>query len=245
MKEQERPIAEPPPTVPKPQADPDLDLDDTRSGSQDSLTEAEAERLTTRISRKLGVIADNTEAVMPLIREAIERKAYAALGYASHGAYVAERFGDTLARLEVAQRRDVVRELTATGMSNRAAGAVLGVDEKTVRNDRRARAELSAPDLPAKITGQDGKVYLRPPRDPNISATPRDEETERRAQLARRSAEDARSIERAVKTLTDLDTERRRRVRDLYRPFDKFSRENLEAIAANVQALAQELEGLS
>jgi hypothetical protein len=215
------------------------------SGPQDVLTEAEAERLTTRISLKLGVIVDNTEAVMPLIREAIERNAYAALGYASHGAYVAERFGDTLTRLEVAQRRDVVRELTAAGMSNRAAGAVLGVNEKTVRNDLRAGAESSAPDLPVKSIGQDGKAYPRSTRTPNISAAPRDEETERRAQLARRSMKDARGIERAINTLTDLDAERRRRVRDLYRPVDKFSRENLEAIAANLQALARELEGLS
>jgi hypothetical protein len=245
MKQQERPIAESPPTVHNPQADHDLDFYDARSGPHDVLTEAEAERLTARISRKLSVIVDNTEAVIPLIREAIERNAYAALGYASHGAYVAERFGDTLSRLTVAERRDVVRELTATGMSNRAAGAVLGVDEKTVRNDQRAGAELSAPDLPVKFTGQDGKAYLRPTRTSNISAAPRDEETERRAKVAQRTGKDADDIARAIKTLTDLNADRRHRVRDRYRPVDKLSRENLEAIAANLQALARELEGLS
>jgi hypothetical protein len=245
MKEQERPIAEPPSLVRNPQADRDLNLQDARSGPQDVLTEAEAERLTTRISLKLGVIVDNTEAAMPLIREAIERNAYAALGYASHGAYVAERFGDTLTRLEVAQRRDVVRDLTAAGMSNRAAGAVLGVNEKTVRNDLRAGAELSAPDLPVKSIGQDGKAYPRSTRTPRIGDLPRDEETERRAQRARRSMEDARGIERAIHTLTDLDAERRQRVRDLYRPVGSFRRENLEAIAANLRALADDLSGLS
>jgi hypothetical protein len=245
MKEQERSIAESPPAVPKPQAGRDLDFHDARSGPHDVLTEAEAERLTARISRKLSLIVDNTEAVMPLIREAIGRNAYAALGYASHGAYVAERFGDTLSRLKVAQRRDVVRELTATGMSNRAAGAVLGVHEKTVRNDLRAGAELSAPDLSLKSIGQDGKAYARSTRAPKIGDLPRDEETERRAGLARRIGKDADDIARAIKTLTDLNADRRHRVRDRYRPVDKLSRENLEAIATNLYALADDLEGSS
>ena len=108
MKEQERRRnAEPLSMVRIHQVDRDLDLHETPSGPPDVLTEEEAERLTTDISHKLGIIADNTEAVMPLIREAIERKAYEALGYPSHGAYVAERFGDTLTRLEVAQRAGV------------------------------------------------------------------------------------------------------------------------------------------
>src|SRR5688500_20318291 len=116
MEAQERgPNPEPLSMVRIHQVDRDLDLHETPSGPPDPLTEEEAERLTADISHKLGVIADNTEAVMPLIREAIERKAYEALGYPSHGAYVAERFGDTLTRLEVARRRDVVRELTAAG----------------------------------------------------------------------------------------------------------------------------------
>ena len=243
MKEQERGRnAEPLSMVRIHQVDRDLDLQETSSGPQDALTEEEAERLTTDISHKLGIIADNTEAVMPLIREAIERNAYAALGYPSHGAYVAERFGDTLTRLEVAQRRDLVRELTAAGMSNRATGAVLGVNEKTVRNDLRTGADNSAPDLPVKITGQDGKAYPR--RINDLTHLPRDEETERHAELARRSAEDARGIERAIKTLTGLDVERRRSVRGLYRPVDCFSSKNLQTIAENLRALADEWKGL-
>jgi hypothetical protein len=118
MNEPEWLITWPRPMIRNPQADRDLDCLDTRSRGQDALTEAEAEELTTRMNLKLGTIADNIEAVMPLIREPVERNAYAALGFASHGAYVAERFGDTRTRLEVAQRRDVVQELTAAGMSN-------------------------------------------------------------------------------------------------------------------------------
>jgi hypothetical protein len=45
-----------------------------------AMTKPEAERITTRIQLKLDTIADNYEAVMPMIREAIEREAHQALG---------------------------------------------------------------------------------------------------------------------------------------------------------------------
>ena len=44
------------------------------------LTAEQAERLTLKIDLKLGIIADNRDAVMPLIREAIDREAYKASG---------------------------------------------------------------------------------------------------------------------------------------------------------------------
>ncbi|KNX38063.1 hypothetical protein [Luteipulveratus halotolerans] len=102
------------------------------------MNKVEAERITNRISLRLDTIADNYTAVMPLIREAIERQAYAALGYASPGAYVSERFGDTLTRLGAPLRREVVRELTEAGLSTRAIAPVVGVTHKTVVKDRQA-----------------------------------------------------------------------------------------------------------
>src|SRR5829696_3626197 len=81
------------------------------------MTEAEAEGITLRISRKLGTLADAHESVMPLIREAIERKAYVAVGYPSVSAYAADRFDDSLNRLGVDMRREVVKELSAAGIS--------------------------------------------------------------------------------------------------------------------------------
>src|SRR5215470_17620220 len=42
------------------------------------------------------------------------------------------------------------------GMSNRAIAADIGVDEKVVRNARKAGADNSAPETP---TGRDGKSY--------------------------------------------------------------------------------------
>lgn len=116
-----------------------MSLVDTETGELiEPLDRAEAERLTTRIRLRLDTIADNYVAVMPLIREAIERQAFAALGYTGVSQYVSECFGDALAHLGVEVRREVVRELTAAGMSTRAIAPVVGVSHDTVHKDIRA-----------------------------------------------------------------------------------------------------------
>ncbi len=109
------------------------------------MTPEEASSITTQIAVKLDAIAENYQAVMPLIREAITRQAHFVLGYASPGAYVADQFGNALSRLGVDLRREVVKELSGAGLSTRAIGAALGVDQKTVVNDRRAGEENSSP----------------------------------------------------------------------------------------------------
>lgn len=129
-------------------AEPSRDNDQDASAAaiaveQGAMSSQEAERLTLRISLKLGTLADTYESVMPLIREAIGRKAHEALGYASIGAYAADRFGDSLTRLGVDTRRDVVRELTAAGMSSRAIAPIVGVSQKTVVKDTQAIPEVS------------------------------------------------------------------------------------------------------
>ena len=96
------------------------------------MAEEEADHITLRISLKLDTLADAHESVMPLIREAIERRAYVALGYPSLSAYVADRFDDSLSRLGVDMRREVVKELSAAGMSIRAIAPILGVGKDTV-----------------------------------------------------------------------------------------------------------------
>jgi hypothetical protein len=101
----------------------------------DVLSKDEAERLSTRISLRLETISDNYVAVMPMIREAVDRQAHLALGYASPGAYISDRFGDSLSKLGVEVRREVVRELTAAGLSTRAIAPVVGVSQSTIRDD--------------------------------------------------------------------------------------------------------------
>jgi transposase len=129
------------------------------------MAEEEADHITLRISLKLDTLADAHESVMPLIREAIERRAYVALGYPSLSAYVADRFDDSLSRLGVDMRREVVKELSAAGISTRAIAPVVGVAKSTVERDQQAAVPQGTPDPEfrlAKVTGLDGKAYPRP-----------------------------------------------------------------------------------
>ena len=83
-------------------------------------------------------MADSWAGALPLIRETIEREVYKALGYASHGAFISERFGDSLSKLGVEMRREVVKELTDAGLSTRSLAPVFGVSQKTIVKDRQA-----------------------------------------------------------------------------------------------------------
>lgn len=155
------------------------------------LTEAEAERLTTRIALKLDAMADTYVGVMPMIREAIDREAFRALGYRSVGEYVADRFGGSLGKLGMEIRREVVRELTDAGMSTRAIAPVVGASHMTVQRDlespvtpvtpatptvaprefERLREAGLPTRVPAPVVGIDGKTYTRP--EPAPRSAPR------------------------------------------------------------------------
>lgn len=117
------------------------------------MTTEEASSVTTQIVVKLDAIADNYQSVMPLIRDAITRRAHAALGYLSPGAYVADRFGSALSRLGAELRRQVVRELSEAGLSTRAIAPVLEVSRETVRR------ELAS-----------GDTHVSPEPDPVVTA---------------------------------------------------------------------------
>jgi hypothetical protein len=99
------------------------------------LDRAAAERRAERITLRLDAIADNYRAVMPMIREAIEKRDDMALGYRSPGDYVSDRFGQSLAGLGIEVRRAVVGELTAAGLSTRAIAPVVGVTRQMVSKD--------------------------------------------------------------------------------------------------------------
>jgi hypothetical protein len=160
----------------------------TNTGEIVEFDKAAAERRAERITLRLDAIADNYNAVLPMIREAIEKRDDLALGYRSPGDYVSDRFGQALAGLGIEVRRAVVGELTAAGLSTRAIAPVVGVSNFTVHEDQKATApvrdltpepsdEWPEDDLPTPIefdpepvadvtprpvTGIDGKEYPRP-----------------------------------------------------------------------------------
>lgn len=183
---------------------------------------AAAERRAERITLRLDAIADNYRAVLPMIREAIEKRDDIALGYRSPGDYVSDRFGQSLAGLGIEVRRAVVGELTEAGLSTRAIAPVVGVDPKTIRNDLRSGGDMSSPEpeptdvvdadliddepeahddepapapAPPPVVGRDGKTYKRP----EPKASPRKPLTDsffRRTHEARKTVESlARLVE--------------------------------------------------
>ena len=103
----------------------------------------EAERLTGMISYRIDSITENYEVVMSLMRDALSRNAHEALGYASPGAYVADRFGQSLQTLSVALRREFVHELSDAGLSTRAIAPVFGVSQKTIVKDTQVIPQVS------------------------------------------------------------------------------------------------------
>lgn len=163
-------------------------VDGTADTTTSALSADEAERLTRRITVEIDAMADAYESVMPLIREAIERDAATALGYSGLPEYVTDRFGGALGRLGIETRREVVRELTAGGMSTRAIAPVVGASKSQVDRDRRGvppgtpEAEATPPPSPAlppgpqpdspKVVGLDGKRYSRPAPRPGPEPAP-------------------------------------------------------------------------
>lgn len=113
---------------------------DQRTGEVLDFDRAAAERRAERITLRLDAIADNYNAVMPMIREAIEKRDDLALGYRSPGEYVSDRFGRSLAGLGITVRRAVVGELTEAGLSSRAIAPIVDVSDRMVRKDQAAIA---------------------------------------------------------------------------------------------------------
>jgi len=77
------------------------------------------------------------------------------LGYETWDAYIDGEYGEHRVRLPREQRREIVAGMSAAGMSSRAIGAAVGVDHKTVVNDRAATGENSP--VPETVLSLDGR----------------------------------------------------------------------------------------
>ncbi len=146
--------------------------------AQGQCSRATAQQLTDELRRSL-------ETSWQLLREAFERRAWAALGHESWDAYCAAELSTSQLKLSRERRQQIVAELTGGDkpLSNRAVATALGVDHKTVAADRAAQVGNS-PHLPEpqpeiidaeivdveivedttapeqeKVTGADGKIY--------------------------------------------------------------------------------------
>jgi hypothetical protein len=128
-------------------------------------------------------LVDKITASLDEIRDAIiqlwDGKGWVTLGYPSWQDLCEAEFRMKL-QLPTTERISVVHDLTKRGMSSRAIGSALGVDQKTVVNDRHAGEEDSSP---GTTIGLDGKRYHIPPPPeprnihPNISIDPPREPT--------------------------------------------------------------------
>ena len=106
-----------------------------------------ARRLTERIRLTAITVRDGVEKLQSLLDEAKEGHVHVALGYPSWPAYIAEVMGEEPLRLSRDDRREIVHYLTGEGMSTRAIGSALGVNNATVHRDLRSGVANATPDL--------------------------------------------------------------------------------------------------
>ncbi|SLJ41121.1 Uncharacterised protein [Mycobacteroides abscessus subsp. abscessus] len=90
-----------------------------------------------------------------LIAKAYTDRAWAVLGYPSWDVYCEREFGSAWFKLPRETRGEVVQSLRDLGLSTRAIGSAIGVDDRTVRRDLSGAASAA----PAAVMGTDGKTY--------------------------------------------------------------------------------------
>jgi hypothetical protein len=116
------------------------------------ITAEQAKELTERIRATL---AD----AWKLILEAWECNAWYVLGYKNWDAYCVAEFGVARLRIPLAERRAAVGSMREAGMSLRVIGVSLGYDDSTVRRDIQALTDAGETNLPATVTGTNGRTY--------------------------------------------------------------------------------------
>ena len=111
-----------------------------------TMSEQDARRITERIR----IVAHNyTEAkakLIQLVQEAKDGNAHEALGYPSWTAYLAETLGDEPMRLARDERQEMVKVLSAEGMSTRAIAPIVGTGQTQVRRDLREVSPNGSPE---------------------------------------------------------------------------------------------------
>lgn len=125
------------------------------SALEAAMSKGEAEKVTMQIRYTLKAAASSFDKALTLMEQAEAGGAWKVLGHASWTAYVAAEFGDILKGITRDDRLTAVVKMRELGMSTRAIGDVVGVDDRTVRRDLAGAANAA----PAEVTGKDGKTY--------------------------------------------------------------------------------------
>jgi hypothetical protein len=133
------------------------DIADVETGEiVEVLTEAQARDL-------LDAIKVNLEDAADLADQLWAGRGWVALGYGSWDDMCKAEIRPRMPRLERAERKAIVADMAAKGMSTRAIAAAVGVHHDTVAEDIKQAAPVGNP-TPAPVTGLDGKTYERKPR---------------------------------------------------------------------------------
>ncbi|MGO9032635.1 hypothetical protein [Mycobacterium sp.] len=178
------------------------------------LTEDEATKITGRI--RTWVKAFPAEDV----KRAYFGRIWLPMGYDSWAEWCDCELGGF--KLPIEERRAVVTGLAESGMSNRAIGAVTGVDKNTVRSDLAKAGGENSPTAPRAVTGPDGKTYNNTPKpepraDSPPTAAPRTDLDELGAFLDHLKS--AIRCARKIASLDDLDPDTARSYFDLFERF--------------------------
>lgn len=97
------------------------------------------------------------------LADAYHARDWATLGYRSWDEYVTGEFGGSLPRLNREERRELVVNLEADGLTTRGIAAAVGTDHATVVRDLKASGGASAP--PDGKIGLDGRRYPSRPAE--------------------------------------------------------------------------------
>ena len=117
----------------------------------DDLSPAAARELVAQINRL-------TEVTWTALAKLYAGRGWLALGYRSWDECCDIEFRSSRIRLPREEREEVVASLAASGLSNRAIAAAVGISEATVRNDRAAAPDVDDPELFDPPAGREGQV---------------------------------------------------------------------------------------
>ncbi len=167
-----------------------------------AMSEHDARKLTERIRVTAHNYTEAKAKLLELVQQAKDGGAHVALGYKSWTAYLAEVLGDEPLRLARDDRQEMVKVLSAEGMSTRAIAPIVGANHNTVARDL-IGVSNETPEPPASVQGIDGKTYTRPEPQPAPTEPPKPKRRPITDQSSEAGWELAKAVERIERIIAD------------------------------------------